>query len=120
MTSRYDQWRMTDEEVPLNCEYEPVISTDFEDFTNQTPSEVIIEAVAAAAGVDPLELPSLYNYVDPDAVDTLVSGRGGAAEPTLKFKMRTWDILIRGDGKICVCDRSRPIDPQPVFGKNSV
>jgi hypothetical protein len=37
------------------------------------PTIAVVEAVAAAEGCDPLDLPSLYDVVDTDAVDELVS-----------------------------------------------
>lgn len=41
------------------------------------PSETLIVAVADIAGVDPLELDPLYETVDPDSLDRLVTSRGG-------------------------------------------
>lgn len=41
--------------------------------SRETTSEAVIRAVAAAAGVDPVELtPPLYDVVDPEALDALV------------------------------------------------
>jgi hypothetical protein len=45
-----------------------------------TASEVVIEAVAAATGRDPMELPPLYRTVDPEAVDALFGGADGDPE----------------------------------------
>lgn len=115
MKNCYEEWRMSDEEWALICECEPVVNAEFEEFSGESPSEVIVEAVAAAAGVDPLELPPLYEYVDPESVDTLVDGHHGAAEPLLTFEMDSWKIFVRAEGDICVCDRTRPVEPRPVF-----
>lgn len=36
------------------------------------PSEVVIHTVADARDTDPLDLPPLYNAIDPEALDTAV------------------------------------------------
>lgn len=41
------------------------------DPAGDSASEAVLEAVGAAAGVDPLELEPLYAVVDPDAIDAL-------------------------------------------------
>lgn len=43
-------------------------------------STAVIEAVADAAGVDPIELPPLYEVVDTDALDRLFDGHTGVRE----------------------------------------
>lgn len=45
--------------------------------TTARPSVEVVEAVAAATARDPLEMPQLNDYVDPDALDKLL---GAAAE----------------------------------------
>lgn len=39
-------------------------------------SQAVIMAVADAEGVDPIDLPTLYEAIDPDALDQLLSGDG--------------------------------------------
>lgn len=51
-------------------------STTSEDALNHVdetrePSRAVVEVVADAEGVDPLELPPLYEAIDPDALDAL-------------------------------------------------
>lgn len=41
-----------------------------------TPSEAIVLEVASRTGMDPFDLPPLYQYVDPEALDRLVLGPG--------------------------------------------
>lgn len=45
--------------------------------TTARPSVEVVEAVASATARDPMEMPQLNDYVDPDALDTLL---GAAAE----------------------------------------
>jgi hypothetical protein len=51
---------------------------------NAEPSETLVMAVADIAGVDPLELDPLYDAVDPDSLDQLVTSRG---EPEVDGRM---------------------------------
>ena len=43
----------------------PVLDAEYGNESEQSPVEVIVEAVATAAGVDPTALPPLYEFVDP-------------------------------------------------------
>jgi hypothetical protein len=92
----------------------PVIDAEYSETSNQPPSEVIVDAIATAAGVDPLELPPLYEFVDPDALNSLFR-HDGATDALLSFTVDTWNVFVRGDGKIRVCDATRPTDPEPIF-----
>lgn len=95
----------------------PVVDAEYGTEGDRSPAEVIVEAVATAAGVDPLELPPLYDSVDLDAIDTLFARHDGAADggTLLSFKIDTWNVFVRADGRIRVCDATRPMDPEPVF-----
>ncbi len=75
------------------------------DHTNQQPiTEVIIDAVAAVSGTDPLELPPLYEAVDPDALELIV--REPNVAPTrscfVGFTLGTWGVIVTGSGEIQV------------------
>lgn len=106
--------------VYRNCT--PVIDREYRDEDDRAPSEVIVEAVAAAAGVDPTDLPPLYDFVDPDALDSLFDTSRGRTDPkaVLSFRMDTWNVFVRGDGKIRVCDGTRQTEPEPVFESSAV
>lgn len=95
----------------------PVVDTQYGGRDDQSPAEVIIDALAAAAGVDPIDLPPLYEFVDPDALDNMFNRHEGAeeAEALLSFKVDTWNVFVRADGRIRICDGTRPTDPKPVF-----
>ena len=98
----------------------PVVDREYQRESDESPSEVVINAVAAAAGVDPIELPPLYEFVDPDALNTLFERHTGTedAEALLSFKMQTWNVFVRADGKIRVCDGTRHTEPKPIFENN--
>ncbi len=84
---------------------------------HESAAAAIVEAVSAAADVDPAELPPLYEFVDPDAIDTLFDhGHRAEAPPTLLgFQVESWNVFVRSDGRIRVCDARIPTDPEPVF-----
>ena len=38
----------------------------------ENPSTIIVEEISSTLGEDPLDLPPLYEYIDPEALDTLL------------------------------------------------
>jgi hypothetical protein len=60
-----------EQRVPEGDVVDGVYRSQF-DLFERTPSEVIVTAVSEATDTDPLELPPLYDTVDPDAVDALI------------------------------------------------
>lgn len=49
--------------------------------TNDLTSMDVVWAVASKTGNDPCSLPPLGETIDPDALDTLLEGRGGESDP---------------------------------------
>ena len=97
---------------------EPILESKYQKGGDTpSPSVAIINAVAEAAGVDPLELPPLYESIDTDALDNLFGDLNGvnAAEKILSFRLDKWNVFVSGDGRIRVCDATRPTEPVPVF-----
>jgi len=75
-------------------------------------------ALAEAEGVDPEALPPLHESIDADALSRLFDRGDGVDRPTetlLSFRVGNWQVFIRGDGRLLVCDTTRPVDPTPVF-----
>lgn len=95
----------------------PVVDAKYEPDMGRTPSEAVIWALADAVGVDPVELPPLYDYVDTEALNELFERRdrttGG--DTILSFQVNTWNVFVCSDGRIRVCDGTQPTDPEPVF-----
>lgn len=95
----------------------PVVDATYSVESDRSPTEAIIGAVAKAADVDPLESTPLYEYVDPDAITNLFRHNGSEqTETLLSFKVETWNVFVRADGKIRVCDATQPTTPEPIFG----
>ncbi|MWG34010.1 HalOD1 output domain-containing protein [Halomarina oriensis] len=52
--------------------------------TETRPSVAVVEAIAREAGVSPLDLPPLYDAIDPDSLDRLLP-QDGTAEMTFRY-----------------------------------
>lgn len=61
------------------------------------PSTAVVEAVAAATGTAPTELPSLNDHVDPDALDRLLQE---ARTVEVSFRYGGTEVFVTGDGSI--------------------
>ncbi|WP_435096475.1 HalOD1 output domain-containing protein [Halorubrum sp. N11] len=74
-----------------------------------SPSRAVVEAVAAAAGVEPADLSDetgivLYDYVDPDALDALVASH---REAGLDVSMSLADYDVSVNATAVVAERAR-------------
>ena len=68
-------------------------------------SETVVDAVAQLDGIDPLDLPSsLYEAVDPDALDELFGNgtKQGAPESEIRFQFAGHLVVVTGDGRVQV------------------
>lgn len=71
---------------------------------DELPSDTVIDAVAAATGTDPRELPQLYEVVDLDALDRLV-GRDDRHRRTglrIEFAVAGCDVTVEVSGRVVV------------------
>jgi hypothetical protein len=95
----------------------PVVDAKYDSQRDSSATEAIIWALADAIGVDPTVLPPLFDYVDPDALNALFDGSETDIEGTtiLGFQIDTWNVFVRSDGRIRICDGTQPTDPEPVF-----
>lgn len=84
---------------------------------DESMAVAVVEAVAAAAGVDPQVLPPLYDFINPDALDDLFTGTGfDGEEGIICFTFDQWNIFVSPSGRIRVCDSTHPTaEPEPVF-----
>ena len=63
-------------------------------------NEALVDALASAAGEDPLNIAPIYESVDPDALEALF--RTGSGERTLRFEHDGYRVEIDGGGTIHV------------------
>lgn len=95
----------------------PVVDTWYDVGSNRMVTEVIVEALAEAEGVDETELTPLYETIDLDALSALLENCAETDRDIIMgFKYETWNVFVRGDGRVRVCDTTREIEPEPVFG----
>jgi len=66
---------------------------------NESVSERVIEAVATTSNADPLELPPLYDAVDPDALDALVTG---IADGKVMFAYAGYEVTLTSEGAVTI------------------
>lgn len=106
---------MTNNRLSTRCTCEPAFTTAYDEETDHSPSEAVVKAVAAAEGADPVTLPPLYEFVDPDALDTLIEHHTRTEELVISFTIDTWNVFVRADGIIRVCDGTQSTESTPVF-----
>jgi hypothetical protein len=83
-------------QLSLYRECAPVIDADYEAENGDSPAEVIIKALADAAGVEPVALPQLHDYIDFDAVNALFEGHDRATDADA-ILIRSFVTLYRRD-----------------------
>ena len=66
---------------------------------NEALSDRVVQAAATARSTDPLELPPLYDAIDPDALGTIVDGM---ADGEVVFSYGGCEITVTADGAVSV------------------
>lgn len=110
---------MSSSETINHCNGKVVRADRWDPISGESPAARIIETVASAAECDPLDLPPLFDFVDPETINRHVQPRDQdtPTQRVLTFAYAdSWQVYLRGDGEIRVCDRSIHSDPRPVFG----
>jgi hypothetical protein len=74
------------------------------DWASNRPSTAAVHTVAAVGGEEPTEMPPLFEWVDPDALDRLFDPESGVPSDSLEvsFRYRSYDVSVRGDGVLAV------------------
>lgn len=101
----------------MYCSCAPVVDARYDRDDDASVSEALVGAVADAEGVGPTEIPPLYETVDLDVLSRLLEHPDGAgdSDALFSFTLDTWNVFVRADGRIRVCDDTRQTDPTPVF-----
>ena len=74
-------------------------------------SQTVVLAVAEATGDDPMELPPLYDTIDPDALNKLFGDRIDGAERlggSFEFSYAGCEVTVRADGTVDVVPAADP------------
>ncbi len=74
------------------------------DWTNETPSTEIIDAIASIENIEPVDLPEqvdtpLYSVIDPEALNSVITGDSPAA---VSFSYEGYHIRI-DDSQLEIC-----------------
>ena len=94
----------------------PVVDTWYKNDDSRTITEAIVGAIAEAEGGEATEISPLYGTIDLDNLSRLFEGYDGTDEDSLiSFSHENWNVFVRADGRIRVCDATRATDPEPVF-----
>lgn len=69
----------------------------------------VVEAVADAEGVDPVELDPLYTTVDPDAIEDVFRPQlttGSVPDPTaeIRFEYHGYEVRVTATGRVSLAD----------------
>ena len=68
----------------------------------QPITAAVVDAVATTAGTDPIELPPLYDSVDPDALDTLFERQREGTDLEIAFSYTGYRVVIEDGERITV------------------
>lgn len=102
---------MTDDQPTVGSGCETLVEREYLPHTEQSLIEAIVDAVAEAAGVDPVDLPPMFDFIDPDAVDKLFRrSQTGKVDQYLSFRFDEWIVSIHAGGVIRVRDVIYPIE----------
>lgn len=77
-------------------------------------SDTVIDAVSAASGTDPLELPPLYEAIDLDALDRLFrrEGRSRSSASRIEFAVVGCHVSVDADGRVVVVPSRSELESQ--------
>nr|WP_273742503.1 HalOD1 output domain-containing protein [Natrinema soli] len=73
---------------------------EFSENSKNTPVFAVVSAVADAEDVDPVELPPLYEAIDPEALNDLCTSRSGSSVGKVEFQYAGHDVVVRGTGEV--------------------
>ena len=79
-----------------------VIDTDSTVTVDETLVMRVVDAVADAKGVDPLELEPLHESIDLEALDAIFSTADGRSAVELSFSVAGCEVVVRGPDDISV------------------
>ena len=68
----------------------------------------VVDAVATADGTDPIELPPLYDSVDPDALDTLFERQREGIDLEITFSYAGYGIVVEDGDRVTVSATATP------------
>lgn len=74
----------------------------WEQDTENTPVYAVVSAVAEADDSDPVDLPPLYDAINPDALNELFTSRSEPGVDQVTFRYVGYDVVVHGNGDVRV------------------
>ena len=72
------------------------------DWAETKPTTAVVASVATATSRAPEHLPVLYDFIDPDALNALLTGSHADSRLEVTFSFDGNRVTLRGDGTITV------------------
>lgn len=81
-------------------------------------SQRVIDRVSSERGVDPLDLPPIYDTIDPDALDKLFQNGtdGTGTTGRVVFSLAGCEVVVHGTGEVVVTPLDGSVPPSPAMG----
>lgn len=92
------------------CDRSTTVATDGGDvfcteYHNELPTQVIIRGISALEGCTVEDAPTLYDYVDPDAMNNMMKrARDSEQEITVHVMIDEYKISVNSDGTLSIRD----------------
>lgn len=109
---------MNTAQLSLRCDCTPVGIHHYDRDSDTSPTDAVVRVIAVVTDTDPGDLAPLYESVDTEALNELFEHRSNApysGEQVLAFTVNGWNVFVRDDGQIRVCDPTGPDTPSPIF-----
>lgn len=71
---------------------------------DRSPSEAVVDAIAAISDVQPADLDPLYTSIDPDALDALCESGGNDGVPSVSFDYHGFAVTVDGLDRVVVVE----------------
>lgn len=94
------EMRAQDNTVEFSEDSITPITTEWGRDSENTPVFAVVSAVADAEEVDPVELPPLYEAIEPEALNDLFTSRSESSVGKVTFQYAGYDVVVRGTGEV--------------------
>ncbi|RQG91130.1 hypothetical protein EA462_03800 [Natrarchaeobius halalkaliphilus] len=88
-------------------DHRPVHRAHFDPLSSNQLSSTIIEAISTVEDESPLELTPLYETIDLEALEQLLTHSVSAESSddfVVEFSVDNWDVTVIGDGQVLIHD----------------
>lgn len=104
---------MTKADMRVCCQCPPLYESEYRPEGDRPPVSVVLEAISHVTENDELDLPPLYDVIDTEGINRIFHHADD--QTVLSFSYDDFNVFLRGDGRIRVCDAADKVDVAPVF-----